>query len=165
MGAQAFQIPWATSRAAMATFSGVRRRQDLIGTPSGIRIYDDFAHHPTAVHETLRALKAKHSRGKLFAVFEPRSATACRNLHQKEYARAFEAADRVLLAPLGRSNVPDPLDTSKLAREIGPRAETMSSVDAIVSLLRAEAKNGDTIAILSNGSFGGIHTKLLEALK
>jgi UDP-N-acetylmuramate: L-alanyl-gamma-D-glutamyl-meso-diaminopimelate ligase len=164
MGAQAFQIPWSTARAAMATFSGVRRRQDLIGAPNGIRVYDDFAHHPTAVSETLRALKNKHPRGKLFAVFEPRSATACRSLHQKEYAGAFEAADRVLFAPLGRTNVPDPLDTARLACEIGPRAEVMSSVDAIVSLLRAESKNGDTIAILSNGSFGGIYTKLLEAL-
>lgn len=165
MAAQAFQIPWATSRAAMATFSGVRRRQDLLGAPNGVRVYDDFAHHPTAVHETLRALKTKHPRGKLFAVFEPRSATACRSLHQRDYVAAFEAADRVLLAPLGRTNVPDPLDTTKLANEIGSRASPIASVDAIVDTLRAEARNGDTIAILSNGSFGGIYSKLLEALK
>jgi UDP-N-acetylmuramate: L-alanyl-gamma-D-glutamyl-meso-diaminopimelate ligase len=165
MGAQAFSIPWATSRAAMATFAGVRRRQDLLGAPNGIRVYDDFAHHPTAVHETLRALKTKHSRGKLFAVFEPRSATACRSLHQHEYVSAFEAADRVLLAPLGRTNVPDPLDLEKLAAAIGERATAMPSVEAIVERLVDEAVNGDTIAVLSNGSFGGIHAKLLARLE
>jgi UDP-N-acetylmuramate: L-alanyl-gamma-D-glutamyl-meso-diaminopimelate ligase len=163
-GAQAFSIPWATARAAMASFLGVRRRQDLIGTPNGVRVYDDFAHHPTAVHETLRALKTKHPRGTLFAVFEPRSATACRSLHQHAYVAAFDCADRVLLAPLGRT-VTEPLDTAKLAQGIGAKAETVGSVDAIVERLAAEAKNGDTIAILSNGSFGGIHAKLLQALE
>ncbi len=166
-GAQAFSIPWATSRAAMAKFAGVRRRQELLGTPGGVRIYDDFAHHPTAVHETLRALRMKHPRGKLFAVFEPRSVTACRNLHQRDYVSAFESADRVLLAPLGRTNIAESerLDLAKLARDIGTKAEAIGSVDAIVERLTAEAKNSDTIAILSNGSFGGIYTKLIAALE
>lgn len=165
VAATAFQIPWATSRAALAQFEGVKRRQDLRGTPRGIRVYDDFAHHPTAVHETLRALKTKHPKGKLFSVFEPRSATACRDLHQEEYARAFESADRVLFAPLGRTNIEHPLDLQKLCAAIGTNAETLPSVDAIVSKLASEAKEGDTIAILSNGAFGGIHDKLLEALR
>lgn len=165
MGAQAFAIPWATSKAAMHSFAGVKRRQDLLGTPNGIRVYDDFAHHPTAVQETLRALKAKHPRGKLFAVFEPRSATACRSLHQKEYVGAFDAADRVIFAPLGRTNVPDPLDIDKLAREIGARAVALPSVEEIIARLGSEAANGDTIAVLSNGSFGGIHAKLIARLE
>src|SRR6478736_2333336 len=87
---------------ALARFEGVRRRQDLIGTPRESFVYDDFAHHPTAVQETLAALRSRHPAGKLFAVFEPRSATACRRMHQDEYTRAFESADEVLLAPLGR---------------------------------------------------------------
>jgi UDP-N-acetylmuramate: L-alanyl-gamma-D-glutamyl-meso-diaminopimelate ligase len=166
VAATAFSIPWPVSRAAIADFRGVRRRQDLIGTPGGVRVYDDFAHHPTAVMETLRALRTKHARGNLFAVFEPRSATACRSLHQRDYAMAFAYADRVLFAPLGRSNIAESerLDLSKLTAEIGAKARALPSVDAIVSMLANEAREGDTIAILSNGAFGGIHDKLLSAL-
>ena len=94
------------ARAHLASFEGVKRRQDLLGEPGGVRVYDDFAHHPTAVDETLRALRARHPDGALWVAFEPRSATACRALHQEAYARAFDAADHVLLAPLGRTNVP-----------------------------------------------------------
>jgi UDP-N-acetylmuramate: L-alanyl-gamma-D-glutamyl-meso-diaminopimelate ligase len=131
-----------------------------------VRVYDDFAHHPTAVDETSRALRARHPQGALWVVFEPRSATACRALHQEAYAHAFGAADRVLLAPLGRMNVPEGerLDLDRLARDLGPKAQAMPSVDAIVERLAAEARPGDTIALLSNGAFGGIHEKLLAAL-
>jgi UDP-N-acetylmuramate: L-alanyl-gamma-D-glutamyl-meso-diaminopimelate ligase len=153
---------------AISTFEGVRRRQDLIGEVGGVRVYDDFAHHPTAVTETLRALRAKHPAGKLFAVFEPRSATACRALHQVAYGDAFRAADRVIIAPLGRTNIPEEerLDVPRLVAAIGKggtSAAAPADVDAIVALLVDEAKNGDTIALLSNGAFGGIHAKLLGA--
>jgi UDP-N-acetylmuramate: L-alanyl-gamma-D-glutamyl-meso-diaminopimelate ligase len=148
------------------SFEGVRRRQDLIGAPRGISIYDDFAHHPTAVEETLRALKSRHPNGELWAVFEPRSATACRNIHQTEYESAFGAADHVLFAPLGRTNIPEAerLDVAKIAKAIGPRAEASPTVDAILETLTKNAKPGDVIALLSNGAFGGIHQKLLTAL-
>jgi UDP-N-acetylmuramate: L-alanyl-gamma-D-glutamyl-meso-diaminopimelate ligase len=154
---------------AIAKFEGVRRRQDLVGEVRGVRVYDDFAHHPTAVEETLRALRAKHPRGKLVAVFEPRSATACRAIHQTAYASAFRPADRVILAPLGRSNIPEAerLDVGRLAREIaaeGKRAEALSGVDEIVAAIVEEAEEGDVVAVLSNGAFGGIHKKLLAAL-
>jgi UDP-N-acetylmuramate: L-alanyl-gamma-D-glutamyl-meso-diaminopimelate ligase len=154
------------ARAHLSTFEGVRRRQDLLGEPGGVRVYDDFAHHPTAVDETLRALRARHPRGALWAAFEPRSATACRSTHQQAYARAFDAADHVLLAPLGRTNVPEGerLDLARLARDLGAKAAAMDGVDAIVARLAAEARAGDTIALLSNGSFGGVHDKLLAAL-
>jgi UDP-N-acetylmuramate: L-alanyl-gamma-D-glutamyl-meso-diaminopimelate ligase len=154
------------TRAPLATFEGVRRRQDLLGTPDGVRVYDDFAHHPTAVDETLRALRRKHAGGALWAVFEARSATACRSIHQEAYARAFGAADHVLLAPLGRATIPENerLDLERLARELGPSAAAMPSVDAIVTRLAAEARAGDTIAVLSNGHFGGLHARLLGAL-
>jgi UDP-N-acetylmuramate: L-alanyl-gamma-D-glutamyl-meso-diaminopimelate ligase len=154
------------ARRALATFAGVRRRQDLLGSPRGIAVYDDFAHHPTAVDETLRALKSRHPAGRLWAVFEPRSATACRNLHQHEYETAFRAADRVIFAPLGRTNIPESerLDVDAIARAIGEGAEPAKSVDAIVERLVREAREGDVIALLSNGSFGGIHSRLLREL-
>ncbi|MFO0740986.1 MAG: Mur ligase family protein [Labilithrix sp.] len=164
--AEGFGVDIEKARAALASFEGVRRRQDLIGAPRGISVYDDFAHHPTAVDETLRALKSRHPSGALWAVFEPRSATACRNLHQTEYETAFRAADHVLFAPLGRTNIPEAerLDVAKIAHAIGAHAEASPSVDAIMQKLIAEAKPGDTIALLSNGAFGGIHQKLLAAL-
>jgi len=134
--------------------------------PRGIAVYDDFAHHPTAVDETLLALRARHPNGTLWVVFEPRSATACRALHQDAYARAFGAADRVILAPLGRTNVPESerLDVTRLARDLGPKCEALPGVEPIVQHLAANAKAGDTIAVLSNGAFGGIHSKLIEEL-
>jgi UDP-N-acetylmuramate: L-alanyl-gamma-D-glutamyl-meso-diaminopimelate ligase len=154
------------ARANLASFEGVRRRQDLLGEPGGVRVYDDFAHHPTAVDETLRALRARHPQGALWVAFEPRSATACRALHQKEYERAFDAADHVILAPLGRTNVAESerLDLDKLARAIGPRARTAPDVGTIVDAVVAGARPGDTVVLLSNGSFGGIHDRLLGRL-
>jgi UDP-N-acetylmuramate: L-alanyl-gamma-D-glutamyl-meso-diaminopimelate ligase len=153
-------------REHLASFEGVRRRQDLLGEPGGVRVYDDFAHHPTAVDETLRALRARHRGGALWVAFEPRSATACRALHQEAYARAFGAADRVLLAPLGRVDLPagDQLDLPRLARALGAKAQVMPSVAAIVGRLVNDAGPGDTIAVLSNGAFGGMVQKLLDAL-
>lgn len=165
--AEGFAVPWATLRRALLGFEGVKRRQDLIAEVSGVRVYDDFAHHPTAVDETLRAFRQKHPSGALFAVFEPRSATACRSLHQEMYPASFAAATRVVLAPLGRSNVPEGerLDLERVVREIGPRATLASSVDDIVETLVTEARPGDTIAVLSNGAFGGLHRKLTLALE
>ncbi len=163
---EGFGVDTLLARRALAQFSGVRRRQDLLGAPAGISVYDDFAHHPTAVRETLSALRAKHKDGKLIAVFEPRSATACRSIHQTEYVRAFDAADKILFAPLGRTNIPEAerLDTDRLAKEIGDRALAKATVDEILEDLVRDAKPGDVIALLSNGAFGGIHGKLLARL-
>ncbi|MDP9150130.1 MAG: UDP-N-acetylmuramate:L-alanyl-gamma-D-glutamyl-meso-diaminopimelate ligase, partial [Myxococcota bacterium] len=154
------------ARANLATFEGVRRRQELLGEPGGVRVYDDFAHHPTAVDETLRALRARHPRGALWAVFEPRSATSCRALHQEAYAQAFSAADHVLLAPLGRANVPEAerLDLQRLARDLGPKASATTGIGPIVAEIAARARPGDTIALMSNGSFGGMSQRLLTEL-
>ncbi len=166
MAAEGFGVGPTQSRAALASFQGVKRRQELLGVPGGVSVYDDFAHHPTAVDETLRALRKRHPTGALFAIFEPRSATACRNLHQAAYVHAFDAADRVLLAPLGRTNVPEAerLDLARLAREIGARARACENVDEIVAECVQNARSGDVIAVLSNGAFGGIYGKLLGAL-
>jgi UDP-N-acetylmuramate: L-alanyl-gamma-D-glutamyl-meso-diaminopimelate ligase len=154
---------------ALAEFEGVRRRQDLIGEAFGVRVYDDFAHHPTAVDETLRALKAKHDTGRLWAVFEPRSATACRAIHQQAYRQAFDAADVVIIAPLGRSNIPEAerLDVTGLAQALSRAdrpAEAAVSIDAIVERIGTGAERGDTVAILSNGAFGGVHRRVLASL-
>jgi UDP-N-acetylmuramate: L-alanyl-gamma-D-glutamyl-meso-diaminopimelate ligase len=165
--AEGFGVGVAAARTALASFQGVRRRQDLLGRPDGIAVYDDFAHHPTAVDETLHALRARHPNGTLWAVFEPRSATACRALHQQEYVPAFGVADRVLFAPLGRTNIPETerLDLARLAVAIGAdKATAAPSVAAILTVLVREAQPGDTVALLSNGAFGGISTALLAAL-
>ncbi len=158
-------------RPALARFSGVKRRQDLLGIPCGISIYDDFAHHPTAVRETIMALRGRHPSGTLFVVFEPRSATASRNIHQREYAAAFNAdsktGTRVLLAPVGRANIltTERLDIERLAHDIGTFASAHPDVGHIIDTLVNEAARGDTIALLSNGTFGGIHAKLIDALQ
>jgi UDP-N-acetylmuramate: L-alanyl-gamma-D-glutamyl-meso-diaminopimelate ligase len=167
--AQGFGVPLTTVVSALATFAGVRRRQDLLYEVRGVRVYDDFAHHPTAVDETLRALRARHAEGRLWAVFEPRSATACRALHQADYARAFSAADRIVFAPLGRSEIPEAerLDLGALVvalRASGKDAFAAPSVEAIIDLIAQGAAPGDTVALLSNGAFGGIYDKLREAL-
>jgi UDP-N-acetylmuramate: L-alanyl-gamma-D-glutamyl-meso-diaminopimelate ligase len=164
--AEGFGLAPSASRAGLQTFAGVKRRQELLGTPGGVSVYDDFAHHPTAVDETLRALRRKHPEGALVAVFEPRSATACRNVHQGAYVSAFDAASRVILAPLGRSNVPEDerLDLARLARELGDKAKSCDGVDAIVTDITASVRPGDVVAILSNGAFGGLHQKVLDAL-
>lgn len=166
---QGYGVPLKTAISAMASFTGVRRRQDLLFVSRGVSVYDDFAHHPTAVEETLRALRSRHPEGALWAVFEARSATACRAIHQEQYARSFGAADRVIFAPLGRTDIPEgeQLDLSRLVREIeahGSRAETAESVEAILETITREAKPGDTVALLSNGAFGGIHEKLRGAM-
>jgi len=166
---QGYGVPLDVATGALARFEGVRRRQDLLFEARGVRVYDDFAHHPTAVDETLRALRARHPEGNLWAVFEPRSATACRALHQDAYARAFGAASRVVFAPLGRSDIleSERLDLDRLVVALGAAgvaAEAAPSVDAIVAAVAAGARPGDTVALLSNGAFGGIYDKLREAL-
>ena len=152
----------------LAAFAGVKRRQEVIGEPRGITVIDDFAHHPTAVRETLAALRSRYAGRRLFAVFEPRSATACRAMHQADYAESFDGADEILVAPLGRQGIAEEmLDTERLARELRARgkvASAYSDVDTILKDLVARAKPGDVIALLSNGAFGGLHGRLLEAL-
>lgn len=171
--AEGLGIPPESMLKSVPEFRGVRRRQELRGIAGGVRIYDDFAHHPTAVDATLRAIRAHHPDGRLIAIFEPRSATACRNVHQSDYSTAFGASDLAIIAPVARSEIPasDRLDVNALVAAIrarGKLAETVepgpSSVDAIVASVKAFVRSGDTVVVLSNGAFGGIHEKLLEAL-
>jgi UDP-N-acetylmuramate: L-alanyl-gamma-D-glutamyl-meso-diaminopimelate ligase len=142
------------------------------GEERGVTVIDDFAHHPTAVRETLSALHARYAGRRVVAVFEPRSATSRLAVFQGEYVEAFRHADYVVLSTVfarekgsayGRL-----LDTDELAREIaqgGPPAHCLDGADTIVRHLAPELREGDVVAVMSNGGFGGIHEKLLAALR
>jgi len=156
-------------RAPLSSFRGVRRRQELLGTPGGVALYDDFAHHPTEVQATLEALATAHPEGRRFALFEPRSATACRRIHQEAYTQAFDAATDIVLAPVGRPELSDDerLDVPRLVADLVARGRNATgplSVDEIVAHVTARARPGDAVAVLSNGAFGGIHGLLRAAL-
>jgi UDP-N-acetylmuramate: L-alanyl-gamma-D-glutamyl-meso-diaminopimelate ligase len=159
------------AREALAAFQGVRRRLEVRGAAGGVTVYDDFAHHPTAVAATLAALRALGGGGRLVAVFEPRSYTAKTRVFQDGFARAFTAADRVIVAASHLpGKVPEGLRLSEAGlvegiRREGAEADFIPTVDEIVRALVAEVRPGDRIAILSNGGFGGIHDKLLRALE
>src|SRR5437870_1293158 len=156
--------------AGFRTFQGVKRRQELRGEVDGIAVIDDFAHHPTAVRETIAAVKAQYPGRRLVAVFEPRSNTAMRKVHQEEYAHAFAGAAEALISqPTAIAKVPEAerVDARRMAEDIaaaGTPARWMEGPDAIVALLVREARPGDVILAMSNGSFGGLHKKLLDAL-
>jgi UDP-N-acetylmuramate: L-alanyl-gamma-D-glutamyl-meso-diaminopimelate ligase len=158
-----------TIREGLRAFRGVKRRLELIGSKDGIDIYDDFAHHPTAVAETLAAVRAAEPGRRVWALFEPRSASSCRRVFQDDFARAFAAADRVVIASIFRSSLaPDQrLSEDQLVADLGKagvNARHLPDVDAIVATVSEEARAGDVVIIMSNGGFGGIHRKLLEAL-
>jgi UDP-N-acetylmuramate: L-alanyl-gamma-D-glutamyl-meso-diaminopimelate ligase len=166
-------VPPAALREGLARFGGVKRRLEVRGRARGVTVYDDFAHHPTAVRETLRALRTLLSageRGRLIAVFEPRSYTSRTRVFQEDFARAFQDADRVVVAAAYLpAKVPDGqrLSESELVgaiAELGRDARFIASVDEIVRGLAADLRDGDQVVILSNGGFGGIHEKLLRAL-
>jgi UDP-N-acetylmuramate: L-alanyl-gamma-D-glutamyl-meso-diaminopimelate ligase len=153
----------------LLAFAGVKRRLEVVGTAGGVTLYDDFAHHPTAVGETLKALRAGNPTGRIWAVFEPRSATACRRVFQEDFARAFSSADEVLIAPVFRSKLPESerLSVPQLVcdlRDLGQSARAAASVDDIVATIARERRTGDLVVLMSNGGFGGIHQKLLRAL-
>jgi UDP-N-acetylmuramate: L-alanyl-gamma-D-glutamyl-meso-diaminopimelate ligase len=155
----------------LATFRGVRRRLELRGEADGVTVLDDFAHHPTAIAETLRAVKVRFQGRKVWAVLEPRSWSLRRNVFQDRLPGAFDDADEVVIADVyGADALPqaERLDPDRLARELsarGTRARFLPGVDAIVACLAAETGPGDVVAVLSNGGFGGIHGKLLAALE
>jgi len=153
----------------LRAFAGIKRRLEVVGTARGVTVYDDFAHHPTAVAETLAGLRASHPSARIWAVFEPRSASSCRRVFQDDFAKAFSAADEIVLAPVFRSTLPEPLRLSipDLIRDLqgqGKAARAPASLDEIVSVIVRERRDGDLVIMMSNGGFGGIHKKLLLAL-
>ena len=158
-------------RKGLAEFRGVRRRLELRGTPRGVSVFDDFAHHPTAILETLRAVRTSYPDRRIWAIFEPRSATSCRRVFQNDFARAFidSGAEEVILPDVFRASLPpdERLSIPDLVKTIegaGGHARHVPTVDAIVRTVAAEARTGDLVVIMSNGAFDGIHDKLVAAL-
>ncbi len=158
-------------RQGVQSFAGVKRRQEVRGVVRNITLIDDFAHHPTAIRETLAALRARYQGRRLWAIFEPRSATSRRATFQEDFVEAFAEADGVVIAGLFNPEmIPADarLSPERLAQDIVCRyakpAVYLPTVDAIVAHLAACVRPGDVVAIMSNGGFGGIHEKLLAAL-
>ena len=153
----------------LRAFAGVKRRLEVVGVAGGVTVYDDFAHHPTAVAETLAGLRAARPDARIWAVFEPRSASSCRRVFQDDFARAFAGADEVVIAPIFRSTLPESerLSIPQLIRDLraqGLSAREAESIDDIVDGVVKGHRPGDLVVLMSNGGFGGIHQTLLRAL-
>jgi len=152
-------------------FRGVRRRLEHRGQAGGVDVYDDFAHHPTAIAETLNGVRSAFPSRRVWAIFEPRSATSCRRVFQGDFVAALGAghADEVIVAAVYRSALPEdqrlsPSDLVNDLKATGVRARYIPHVAEIVSTVRSEAKPGDLVVVMSNGGFEDIHRKLLETL-
>jgi UDP-N-acetylmuramate: L-alanyl-gamma-D-glutamyl-meso-diaminopimelate ligase len=155
--------------AGLRTFKGIKRRLETVGVARGVTVLDDFAHHPTAVQETLAALRTGYPSRRIWAVFEPRSASSCRRVFQDDFARAFGAADEVIIAAVFRSSLPESerLDAAQLVADLthaGGHARYIAEIDDIIGTIVAEAGDGDVVVLMSNGGFGGIHRRLVQAL-
>jgi len=172
IAADAWGIPKEKIQQAFDTFKSVKRRVEIRGVERGVTVIDDFAHHPTAVEETLKALQMKYSGQRLIAVFEPRSWSSRLAVFQEPYAKAFEYADYVIIAGVYNtqkvSELGKVLNVEELVEQIksnGKTAFCLPDADSIVSHLTPELKENDVVAIMSNGGFGGIHEKILNVLK
>jgi len=156
---------------SLGSFEGVRRRQEVRGVENDITVIDDFAHHPTAVRETLGALRQAYEGHRLVAVFEPRTNTSRRRTFQKDYIKSFDQADRVVIRePVPLVNFPEDqlFSSSQLAADLNARgiaAFSFANTDDILKHLQNMLIPGDVVAILSNGGFDNIHTRLLEILR
>jgi UDP-N-acetylmuramate: L-alanyl-gamma-D-glutamyl-meso-diaminopimelate ligase len=153
----------------LRVFKGIKRRLETVGVGGGVTVLDDFAHHPTAVHETLSALRTGYPSRRVWAVFEPRSASSCRRVFQDDFANAFGAADEVVVAAVFRSSLPEAerLSAEQLVSDLqgrGQRARHIPEIDEIIATIVRERREGDVVVLMSNGGFGGIHGKLLQAL-
>jgi UDP-N-acetylmuramate: L-alanyl-gamma-D-glutamyl-meso-diaminopimelate ligase len=150
-------------------FKGVRRRMQHRGTAAGVAVYDDFAHHPTAIAETLAGVRSAYPDRRIWAVFEPRSATSCRRVFQSDFVRALSGADSVVLPAVFRSTLPeeDRLSPERIVddlKQTGVDARYVPAVDDIVRTIASDSREGDLVVVMSNGGFDNIHEKLLSAL-
>ena len=163
-------IPGDVIDSALVSFAGIRRRQEIRGVRNGITVMDDFAHHPTAVRETIHAVRPFFSPGRIVAVFEPRTNSSMRNVFQLAYAQSFDEADLICIRrpPLLEKIPPaQRFSSEKLVADLtgrGKKAHFFPDTDAIVEFLQAEARRGDLILVMSNGGFDNIHDRLLELL-
>jgi UDP-N-acetylmuramate: L-alanyl-gamma-D-glutamyl-meso-diaminopimelate ligase len=157
-------------QSAFDTFKGIKRRMEVRGIAGGVTVIDDFGHHPTAIRETLRALRIKYPREKIWAIFEPRSNTTRRNVFQNELANAFADADAVVISEIARLEqigTEERLNPEKLMQDLqssGKNSAYLPDVDSIVSHVAKSVQGGDIVCFFSNGGFGGIHEKLLKRL-
>ena len=172
IAADAWGIERGSIRDSLASFKSVRRRMQVRGLERGVTVIDDFAHHPTAVRETLQALRTKYRDRRLVAVFEPRSWSSRLAVFQEDYAQAFQSADYVVIASVFDSSKATEkgrvLDTHRLIDDILAQdkpAFQIEGADGIVRHLAPQLHTGDVVAIMSNGGFGDIHQKLLDALR
>ncbi len=156
--------------ASLKKFEGVARRQECRGTVRGIKVIDDFAHHPTAIAQAIAALRQGNAASRLWVIFDPRSNTSSSSLFQAELALALARADVSVVAPIehAQKHAPeDLLNLKQLQQDIqatGKSCYLGESVDDIVTHIRTRAESGDVLLVMSNGGFGGIHQKLLDAL-
>jgi UDP-N-acetylmuramate: L-alanyl-gamma-D-glutamyl-meso-diaminopimelate ligase len=154
----------------LASFEGVKRRQQIRGVVRGVTVVDDFAHHPTAVRETLNALRMAWPDNRLMVVFEPRTNSSRRAVFQQDYAGVFGAADEILIrehVPLDTLPLDEQFSSAQLAADLqakGIKAHAYPDTDAILDSLGAVCEAGDVVVILSNGGFDGIHERLLALL-
>jgi len=156
-----------TIKRAFESFSGIRRRMTLVGEARGIRVFDDFAHHPTAITGMVSAAKhAMKSDGKLWVIVEPRSNTMRTRIHQDRLPYCFNDADRVIFAPAEDRNLEphEVLDTAQVCRLIGDHAVVLPDVESIIEYIASGSVPGDDLLVLSNGGFDGIHQRLLKRL-
>jgi len=157
-------------QSAFDTFKGIKRRMEVRGIAGGVTVVDDFGHHPTAIHETLKALRLRYPHEKIWAIFEPRSNTTRRKVFQNELVTAFVDANAVVISEVARLEqiaAEERLNPEKLMQDLrnaGKNAAYLPDVDSIVAHLAKSAQGGDIIVVFSNGGFGGIHGKLLERL-
>ncbi|NJM54030.1 MAG: UDP-N-acetylmuramate:L-alanyl-gamma-D-glutamyl-meso-diaminopimelate ligase [Blastocatellia bacterium] len=172
IAADAWGVSKEKMQEAFDTFKSVKRRMEVRGIEKGVTVIDDFAHHPTAVEETLKALQQKYHDKRLIAVFEPRSWSSRLAVFQEPYSKAFAYADYVIIAGVYNtskaSELGKVLDVDELVKDIelqGKPAFSFPDADAIVEHLKPVMQKNDVVAIMSNGGFGGIHDKLLDVLK
>lgn len=164
-------VPIAKIVEALKNFSGVKRRQEILGEFRGITLIEDFAHHPTAVKQTIEAVQKKYSPRKVFSIFEPRSATSRRKVFQQDYLNAFKQAQESIIAEAFNQtqlDVTDRFSSQDLVMELvrtGHRSHCMSNVDQIVNYITTEVHPSDVVLIMSNGGFDGIYEKLITRLK
>jgi UDP-N-acetylmuramate: L-alanyl-gamma-D-glutamyl-meso-diaminopimelate ligase len=156
---------------AFKSFQGIKRRMEVRGDAGGITVIDDFGHHPTAIRETIRALRVRYPGRRLWAIFEPRTNTTRRNVFQSELSEALSLADGVVVSQVARLELLKPeerLDPARLMREIaadGKPAAYLATVEEIVAHMANEVRANDVVTVFSNGGFGGIHDKLLQAFE
>jgi UDP-N-acetylmuramate: L-alanyl-gamma-D-glutamyl-meso-diaminopimelate ligase len=168
-------VPIDAAKAALAAFKGVKRRQEWRGEERGVAVIDDFAHHPTAVRGSIGALRQRFAGRRLIAVFEPRTNTSRRAIFQRDYARSFDGADRVIIRSIPEGPIysaTGPVEgffsAEKLVADLGERrlpATSCDSVEEIIEQLTAECRSGDVVLCMSNSSFDDIWQRLLDALR